>query len=144
MPDFLEQMWALGVPWVRVTPVVVTGAAARGGEWKVSRKALAGGGGRVPTSGAARRCGSSLQPGTGGSVSLQGREAPGSFLVRPNGDVRPDSMRPFSFGNAARDGVEACWEAIREGWDDERINRWAERDEGAGGPAEVGSGRVSG
>ncbi len=124
VPDFLEQMWALGVPWVRVTPVVMTGAAARGGEWKVSRKAL-----REAIEGFRERRGEAmrivLQPGTGGSLSLQGREAPGSFLVRPNGDVRPDSMRPFSFGNAARDGVEACWAAIREGWDDERINRWA-------------------
>lgn len=124
VPDFLEQMWALGVPWLRVTPVVMTGAAARGGEWKVSRKAL-----REAVEEFRQRRGDAmrivLQPGTGGSVSLQGREAPGSFLVRPNGDVRPDSMRPFSFGNAASDGVEACWKAIREGWDDERINRWA-------------------
>lgn len=124
VPDFFEQIWALGVPWVRVTPVVMTGAAARGGEWKVSRKAL-----REAVEGFRERRGEAmrivLQPGTGGSLSLQGREAPGSFLVRPNGDVRPDSMRPFSFGNATRDGVEACWTAIREGWDDERINRWA-------------------
>jgi len=124
VPEFLEQMWALGVPWLRVTPVVMTGAAARGGQWKVSRKDL-----QEAVDAFRRRRGEAmriaLQPGTGGSVSLQGREAPGSFLVRPNGDVRPDSLRPFSFGNAARDGVEACWEAIRKGWDDERINRWA-------------------
>lgn len=124
VPEFLEQMWALGVPWVRVTPVVMTGAAARGGEWKVSRRAL-----REAVEEFRERRGEAmrivLQPGTGGSLSLQGREAPGSYLVRPNGDVRPDSMRPFSFGNAIRDGVEACWTAIREGWDDERINRWA-------------------
>lgn len=124
VPDFLEQMWALGVPWVRVTPVIVTGAAARGGDWQISRKAL-----QEAVDEFRRRHGSAmkiaLQPGTGGAVSLQGREAPGSFLVRPNGDVRPDSMRPFSFGNATRDGVEACWAAIRDGWDDEQINRWA-------------------
>jgi MoaA/NifB/PqqE/SkfB family radical SAM enzyme len=124
VPDFLEQMWALGVPWVRVTPVVVTGAAARGGNWRVSHKAL-----QEAVDEFRHRHGSAmrivLQPGTGGSISLQGREAPGSYLVRPNGDVRPDSMRPFSFGNAARDGVEACWAAIRERWDDEQINRWA-------------------
>jgi MoaA/NifB/PqqE/SkfB family radical SAM enzyme len=124
VPDFLEQMWALGVPWLRMTPVVMTGAAARGGEWKVSRRAL-----REDVEEFRRRRGEAMrivvQAGTGGSLSLQGREAPGSFLVRPNGDVRPDSMRPFSFGNAVRDGVEACWAAIRRGWDDERINRWA-------------------
>ena len=125
VPEFLEQMWALGVPWARVTPVVVTGAAARGGDWEISRGAL-----EDAVDEFRRQHGSAmrivLQPGTGGSITLQGREAPGSYLVRPNGDVRPDSMRPFSFGNAARDGVAACWAAMREGWDDERINRWAD------------------
>ncbi|HXR30238.1 MAG TPA: PqqD family peptide modification chaperone [Solirubrobacterales bacterium] len=125
VPDFLEQMWTLGVPWVRMTPVVVTGAAARGGEWKVSRRARDG-----AAEDFRRRRGEvmriQVQPGTGGGLSLQGRAAPGSFLVRPNGDVRPDSLRPFRFGNAIRDGVETCWAAIREGWDDERINRWAD------------------
>jgi Radical SAM superfamily/Coenzyme PQQ synthesis protein D (PqqD) len=131
VPDFLEQMWALGVPWMRVTPVVVTGAAARGGEWNVSYAAL-----EDAVAEFRRRRGEAmrivLQPGIPGSISLQGRAAPGSYLVRPNGDVRPDSMRPFSFGNAARDGVAACWEAIRAGWDDERINRWAGSMKGPG------------
>jgi len=125
VPEFLEQMWTLGVPWVRVTPVVLTGAAARGGDWQVEYGALAAAVEEFQgLRGTAMRI--SLQAGTGGSVSLQGREAPGSYLVRPNGDVRPDSARPFSFGNAVRDGVEACWQALREGWDDERINRWAD------------------
>jgi MoaA/NifB/PqqE/SkfB family radical SAM enzyme len=131
VPELLEQMWALGVPWVRVTPVVVTGAAARGGEWRISRKAL-----EDAVEEFRRRRGEAmriiLQPGTGGSVTLQGRQAPGSYLVRPNGDVRPDSMRPFSFGNAAREGVAACWAAICQGWDDERINRWADSLKGPG------------
>jgi MoaA/NifB/PqqE/SkfB family radical SAM enzyme len=122
--DFLEQMWTLGVPWVRVTPVVVNGAAARGGEWRVSRDAL-----RSTVAEFEERRGTamriSVQAATAGTLSLQGREAPGSFLVRPNGDVRPDSLRPFSFGNAVRDGVESCWAALREGWDDDQINSWA-------------------
>jgi MoaA/NifB/PqqE/SkfB family radical SAM enzyme len=122
--DFLEQMWTLGVPWVRVTPVVVNGAAARGGNWKVSREAL-----RETAKEFEERRGAAMritvQAGTAGTLSLQGRDAPGSFLVRPNGDVRPDSLRPFTFGNAVRDGVAACWVALRESWDDERINRWA-------------------
>lgn len=122
--DFLEQMWSLGVPWVRVTPVVVTGAAARGGDWRISHRDL-----DETVAGFRRRHGDAMrvqvQPGTGGGVSLQGRQAPGSYLVRPNGDVRPDSLRPFTFGNAIEDGVAACWAAIREDWDDERINRWA-------------------
>ncbi len=129
--SFLEQMWTLGVPWVRVTPVVVNGAAARGGEWKVSREAL-----RRTAAEFEERRGTAMritvQAATGGTLSLQGRAAPGSFLVRPNGDVRPDSLRPFTFGNAARDGVGACWAALREGWDDERINRWAETMKGPG------------
>ena len=123
--DFFEQMWVLGVPWVRVTPVVVNGAAARGGDWKVSRDALR----RAAVEFEARRGTAmriTVQAGTGGALSLQGLAAPGSFLVRPNGDVRPDSLRPFTFGNAVHDGVETCWAELREGWDDERINHWAE------------------
>jgi len=124
VPDFLEQMWTLGVPWVRVTPVVETGAAARGGNWRISRPALR----RVVEEFEARRGTAmriTLQAGTGGGVGLQGKVAPGSFLVRPNGDVRPDSLRPFTFGNAIRDGVSACWKAIHDGWNDEQIDRWA-------------------
>ena len=33
LDDYLEQMWVLGLPVLRVTPVVPVGAAARGGEW---------------------------------------------------------------------------------------------------------------
>jgi len=129
--DFLEQMWTLGVPWVRVTPVVVSGAAARGGEWRVSREALRETAAEFEGQrGTAMRI--DVQAGTAGTLSLQGRDAPGSFLVRPNGEVRPDSLRPFSFGNAARDGAAACWTALREGWDDERINRWAGAMKGPG------------
>jgi MoaA/NifB/PqqE/SkfB family radical SAM enzyme len=129
--NFLEQMWTLGVPWVRITPVVVNGAAARGGEWKVSRDALR----KTAEEFEARRgtaMRTTVQAATGGTLSLQGRAAPGSFLVRPNGDVRPDSLRPFTFGNAVHDGVAACWAALREGWDDERINRWAAGIKGPG------------
>jgi PqqA peptide cyclase len=129
--DFLEQMWTLGVPWVRITPVVVNGAAARGGNWKVSREDL-----RRTAEEFEERRGTAMritvQAATAGTLSLQGRDAPGSFLVRPNGDVRPDSLRPFTFGNAIRDGVESCWSALREGWDDERINRWAAGMKGPG------------
>jgi MoaA/NifB/PqqE/SkfB family radical SAM enzyme len=125
VPEFLEQMWALGVPWIRVTPVVMTGAAARGGDWQVSRRALQDAVDEFRQR-RARTMRIVLQPGTGGAISLQGREAPGSYLVRPNGDVRPDSMRPFSFGNALSDGVAACWKSIQSDWGDERINRWAD------------------
>ena len=124
VPDFLAQMWELGATWLRVTPVVVTGAAARGGDWSISRSDL-----RKVIAEFEESHGTSMKidvlAGTGGDLQLQGRQAPGSYLVRPNGDVRPDSLRPFTFGNAIEDGVGACWERIREGWDDERINRWA-------------------
>jgi MoaA/NifB/PqqE/SkfB family radical SAM enzyme len=130
-PDFLEQMWTLGVPWVRMTPVIATGAAARGGDWRISVGAL-----RKVAQEFEERRGTAMrivvQPGTGGGIGLQGHAAPGSFLVRPNGDVRPDSLRPFTFGNAIADGVEACWAALRDDWDDERINRWAGAMKGPG------------
>jgi Coenzyme PQQ synthesis protein D (PqqD) len=121
--ELLEQMWVLGVPWVRVTAVTVTGAAARSGEWKVSTERLR----EAAREFGGRREGMKItvQAGTGGTIALQGLSAPGSFLVRPNGDVRPDSLRPFTFGNAIEDGLAASWVAIREGWDDERINSWA-------------------
>jgi MoaA/NifB/PqqE/SkfB family radical SAM enzyme len=124
IPDFLEQMWTLGVPWVRITRVVVTGAAARGGDWSVPARVVSRAAEEFKDRhGTAMRV--LVQPGIGGSVGLQGRVAPGSFLVRPNGDVRPDSLRPFTFGNAISEGVETCWQRVRDGWDDERINRWA-------------------
>jgi len=131
VPEMLEQMWRLGVQWIRMTPVVLTGAAARGGEWSVSRPALH----RAAKEFEARH-GDAMKiqviPGTGGTITLQGREAPGSILVRPNGDIRPDSMRPFTFGNAISDGVDASWQELREGWDDERINKWAGKMKGSG------------
>jgi hypothetical protein len=128
--EMLEQAWVLGVPWVRVTAVTVTGAAARGGSWKVSTERLR----ETVREFESRRGGMkvTVQAGTGGTIALQGLSAPGSFLVRPNGDVRPDSLRPFTFGNAVQDGLARSWEAIREGWDDERINSWAGSLRGAG------------
>jgi len=121
---FLEQMWTLGVPWVRITPVIESGAAARGGNWRVSDRAV-----QRAVDDFRERHGTAMrvhpQAARADAIGLQGRVAPGSYLVRPNGDVRPDSLRPFTFGNAVADGVEACWNALREGWDDERIEQWA-------------------
>ena len=129
-PQMLEQMWTLGVPWMRPTPVVVSGAAARGGDWSVSRSDLA----RAVSDFEARR-GSSmridLRPGTPGEIAFQGERPPASMLVRPNGAVRTDSLRPFSYGNAARDGVAACWEQIRERWRNERVQAWADSIKGS-------------
>ena len=125
VPDFLEQMWTLGVPWLRVTPVVPTGAAARSGDWSVSRERPEEGDRGVRRAPRGRRCRSPSWPGPAAASPSRGVSAPGSFLVRPNGDVRIDSLRPFTFGNAVRESVATCWEAIRAGWNDDRIDRWA-------------------
>ena len=120
----LEQMWLLGVPWMRVTPVLETGAAARGGSWKVPRAELR----RAEREFRARRGTDmrvDLRGGSGAALAHQGERPPASMLVRPNGGVRPDSLRPFTFGDAARDGLGSCWEAMRSGWRDERITSWA-------------------
>lgn len=123
-PEMLEEMWALGVPWLRPTPVVIAGAAARGGDWTVSRDELARTVRKFEAErGTAMRI--DLRGGTAGSIAAQGEDAPGSMLIRPAGAVRMDSLRPFSFGNAHRDGVAACWEEVRKGWDDERVKAWA-------------------
>jgi MoaA/NifB/PqqE/SkfB family radical SAM enzyme len=124
VPEMLEQMWLLGIPWMRVTSVVETGAAARGGSWRIDR----GGTDRAIQEFRARR-GEAMRidfVGTAAGIGLQGKAAPGSLLVRPNGDVRIDSLRPFTFGNAVSDGIEECWRRIRAGWRDEQIETWAE------------------
>ena len=124
VPEFLEQMWVLGVPRVTLTPVVETGAAARRGNWRVSSRHIHRAAARFEARrGSAMRI--RVRPGNAEGIAHQGRQAPASMLVRPNGDVRTDSLRPFSFGNAAREGVESCWEAIRAGWRDPRIEGWA-------------------
>jgi MoaA/NifB/PqqE/SkfB family radical SAM enzyme len=124
LEEFLEQMWTLGVPRTTITPVVETGAAARNGGWRVGSREL-----RNAVARFERRRGTAMQihvrPANAEGIAYQGSQAPASMLVRPNGDARTDSLRPFSFGNAARDGVAGCWQAIRDSWRDERIERWA-------------------
>ncbi len=132
----LEQMWVLGISWMRPTPVVITGAAARGGDWTVERGYL-----KQVAEDFERRRGSDMRidirGGTGGDIAVQGDRPPGSMLIRPNGAARVDSLRPFSYGNAAKDGVSACWNAIRAGWSDERVAEWAS---GIHRSSEIGSG----
>jgi MoaA/NifB/PqqE/SkfB family radical SAM enzyme len=123
LPDTLEQMLRLGVTWMRVTSVVETGAAARGGSWRTDGEATQ----RVVRDFEERHPNAMRirLSGTVSALGLTGLAAPASFLVRPNGDVRTDSLRPFTFGNAARDGVDDCWRRIRSDWRDERIAAWA-------------------
>lgn len=122
-PDFLEQMWTLGVRSVRATPVVPSGAAARGGDWTVDRAAL----GRAVAAFRARRGAEmrvALREGT--AVNLATRaQAPRAMLVRPSGAVRIDSLEPFAFGDAREDGLEECWRRIVAGWRAPEIEEWA-------------------
>jgi MoaA/NifB/PqqE/SkfB family radical SAM enzyme len=110
-----------GVPSVHLAPVTPIGAAARPDrEWAVDRYAL----GRVRDDGR-RRLG-------GMNVELRGGEwddfnpfvsAPATFLVRPDGVVRIGSSLPFSFGHVD-EGLAACWERIRTGWDGPDVRAW--------------------
>jgi hypothetical protein len=122
--EMLEQMWILGVAWIRPTPVVVSGGAARGGEWSIDVDAI-----RRQIDAFEARRGTAmrvdLQPANAGGLAIEGRVPPASLLVRPAGAVRTDSLHPFSYGNAARDGVAACWEQIRRRWRDPAIRDWA-------------------
>ena len=120
----LEQMWTLGVTSLRATPVVSVGAAARSGRWGVNRDRLK----RTVraferTHGRAMRV--ILQPGNASLLAIHDHAAPVAMLVRPNGAVLTDSLHPFSFGNAADEGLAACWARIAEQWRDPKISSWA-------------------
>jgi hypothetical protein len=52
------------------------------------------------------------------------RRTPLGLLVRPTGAVRIESVNPFAFGNARRDGLLACWERIVEGFDAPELLAW--------------------
>ena len=122
--EMLEQMWTLGVTSLRATPVVALGAAARSGRWGVNRDRLRrsirafnrthGDGMRVI-----------LQPGNAGLLAIHDHAAPVAMLVRPTGAVLTDSLHPFSFGNAAEEGLQACWARVVERWRDPKISDWA-------------------
>ena len=122
-PDFLGQMWTLGVMSVRVTPVVEMGAAARRSGWTISRSRLRRAIKHARSSYPGMRV--VLQPGNAGVLAVHDEAAPAALLVRPSGAVLTDALHPFAFGNAARDGLEVCWQRIRERWDDPRIAQWA-------------------
>jgi erythromycin esterase-like protein len=49
---------------------------------------------------------------------------PSGFMIRPNGGFLVSSNHPFSFGDAAREPLADCWQALRRGWTDERVRRW--------------------
>jgi len=123
VPEFLELMWLLGVRSVRLAVAVPTGAAAREGDWRVSRGALR----RRVTAAAERHpdLAIQVQPGTLSALAAIEDVAPAALLVRPNGTVWIDSVRPFGFGNVSDGGLGACWQRIRERWNDPEIVEWA-------------------
>ncbi len=118
--QFLEQMWTLGVPSVRVTPVLAVGAAARSGRWGISRRRLR----RVVRRANGDDSWVQLYGATASVLAVPDAAPPASLLVRPSGAVLIDSLHPFAFGHAVHDGLEACWGRIVAGWRDPRISRW--------------------
>lgn len=125
LPEFLDAMWSLGVRDLSLTPVVPVGAAARSGGWTVNRlrmyrqvRAF------VLRTGEEARV--TLENGFAGKLTTPSH-TPTSFMIRPNGAFLADSNHPFSFGNAGTQPVAECWEALREGWMDERVRRWIDR-----------------
>jgi MoaA/NifB/PqqE/SkfB family radical SAM enzyme len=124
LDEFLEQMWALGVASVRITPVAEIGAAARSGRWRVSRDRI-----RRTVRRFQRRTDEAMhivvQQGNASLLAVRDQAAPAAFLVRPNGAVLSDSLQPFAYGNALEDGLAECWRRIRNGWRDPAISEWA-------------------
>jgi AdoMet-dependent heme synthase len=121
----IELGWRLGVTSVQMTPVVPTGAAARAGHWKVDLERLR----RIAGSADESWRGMPVIMRTG-SVSdgmAPTRATPLGLLVRPTGAVRIESVNPFAFGNARRDGLAACWERIVTGFDAPELMQWDRR-----------------
>jgi hypothetical protein len=118
-------MRSLGVRDLSLTPVVPVGAAARSGGWTVNRLRMyrevrsfvLGTGGETRVT---------LENGFTGRLTSQSH-TPNSFMIRPNGAFLADSNHPFSFGDAGTQPLEECWEALRQGWTDERVRRWIDR-----------------
>ncbi len=124
LDEHIERMRLLGVRSLRLTPVAEIGAAARLRGQHVSRSKLLAAVERHRR----RHCEQMrvvVQYGNVGLVATRDSAAPAALLVRPNGAVLSDSLQPFAYGNAARDGLERCWQRIRDGWSDERIAEWA-------------------
>jgi len=122
--DFLDQMWVLGVPSIRATPVVRVGAAADSDDWAVSRRRLR----RTLAEFVERHGGDprvQLASGTAGPLAIHDEFAPAALLVRPLGAVLIDSLHPFAFGDARKQSLEECWRGIVENWCAPEVSRWA-------------------
>jgi MoaA/NifB/PqqE/SkfB family radical SAM enzyme len=124
LDQHIERMRLLGVRSLRLTPVAEIGAAARLKGQHVSRSKLLAAVERHRRShGEQMRL--VVQYGNVGLLAIRDRAAPAALLVRPNGAVLTDSLQPFAYGNAVRDGLAGCWRRIRESWGDDRIDEWA-------------------
>jgi MoaA/NifB/PqqE/SkfB family radical SAM enzyme len=134
--DFLDQMWLLGLPAVRLSPVGQVGAAARSGRWRVDPSAS-----RHVAERFRREHGTAMKVRVADrpthSLANIDRQAPAALLVRPGGAVLIDSLHPFAFGSAPRDGLATCWERIRAGWRDPRIVEWGRGIRSAGAMHEL-------
>jgi MoaA/NifB/PqqE/SkfB family radical SAM enzyme len=121
--ETLELLRVLGVRSVRVTRVIEIGAAARGDSWRVASTSI-----ERAIAAFERRHGGDMRvvltSGEGGVDRIRSERAPAALLVRPNGMVRIDSLNPFTFGHATADGLETCWERVREHWRDPSIASW--------------------
>jgi MoaA/NifB/PqqE/SkfB family radical SAM enzyme len=118
----IELGWHLGVNSVQMTPVVPAGAAARAGDWQVDVGRLR----RIAERAAERWPGMPVIVRTGSLTDGMAptRRTPLGLLVRPTGAVRIESVNPFSFGNARRDGLAACWARIAAGFDSPELMEW--------------------
>src|SRR4051794_3838485 len=98
LEDFLDIAWRLGAGLVYVTPTVPIGAASRTDGWGVDRQRLS-----AAIRAARDRAGDDFDPRLRAravdNVAYRDEQAPGAFLVRPNGVVRIDSLTPFAFGS---------------------------------------------
>jgi hypothetical protein len=65
-----------------------------------------------------------MRTGSLGDGMAPTRRTPLGLLVRPSGAVRIESVNPFSFGHACRDGLAHCWARIVEGFDSPELMAW--------------------
>jgi MoaA/NifB/PqqE/SkfB family radical SAM enzyme len=132
LPQLLDHLWLLGVTSVRVTPVAPLGAAARETDWRVDGKVLRQIAGRfVANHGGVPRV--DVVPLTFAGLADLEDVAPCALLVRPNGTVMIDSIRPFRFGRFPEDTLAACWDRIAGTWPQPEILRWADSISGPNG-----------
>ena len=129
LPDLLAAMADLGVREIAIAPVQQIGAAARSERWAVDRRA-AESAVRAFQKADGDRIDVRMRGEVVDSIDFYAGRVPRSMLVRPNGQVRIDSINPFMFGHALRDGLGGAWEQIRERWNEAEVTRWAKSTDG--------------